>query len=274
MKNPPRMVVEGHLGGYIDGGDEGTFYPRLWDWAIQRWGLRSVLDVGCGQGHSARYFLDRGCRVLGLDGSRQALDETVIPGRVALHDFCEGPWRDQGSWDLVWSAEFLEHIEPEYLPHVLATFAQAGRAIMVTHGLPGQEGHHHVNCQASSYWIEWFERLGFRCSVSASIQARKLVLSDYPGKKFFAESGLVFLREAATSEATIAAAVAEAAACRGQLEPAWTRGTSGAARVKGWAIHSGLHGSPSYRLWRLKRRWRRRAQRRAAAADASLRQAA
>lgn len=259
----PRMVLEGHLGGYIDGGDEGTWYPELWDWAIARWGARSVMDIGCGQGHSSKYFLERGCAVRGLDGSRQAIAQSVIPGQAVLHDFCEGPRLEPGTWDLVWSCEFLEHVERRYLPHLLATFAQAGRAILVTHALPGQDGHHHVNCQAPWYWIEWLERLGFRCSVAATIQARKLALSDYQGKKFFAESGLVFVRTAAAGPALTVTAVEAARHSGGELAASWQRSAHRRARLKAWAIDTGLRGSMTYRLWKVRRRIRHRAQKRA-----------
>ena len=47
-----------HLGGYIVGGDDATYYPHLWDWLVSARGVKSVVDVGCGEGHAARYFAD------------------------------------------------------------------------------------------------------------------------------------------------------------------------------------------------------------------------
>jgi hypothetical protein len=32
---------------------------------------------------------------------------------------------------------------------------------VITHGEPGQAGHHHVNCQDDAYWIEKFAEGGF-----------------------------------------------------------------------------------------------------------------
>src|SRR5688572_33082149 len=59
------MIKDGHLGGYIRGGDPGTWCPHLWSWVVEQFGIKSVLDVGCGEGHSTRFFRDLGCDVLG-----------------------------------------------------------------------------------------------------------------------------------------------------------------------------------------------------------------
>ena len=82
-----QMVNQGHLGGYIAGGDPSTWCPQLWSWAVQSEAARSVLDVGCGEGHSTGYFRALGCEVLGLDGFDQAIRDSVIPDAVRLHDF-------------------------------------------------------------------------------------------------------------------------------------------------------------------------------------------
>ena len=36
-----------------------------------------------------------------------------------------------------------------------------GRYACVTHAEPGQNGHHHVNCQTTDYWIKVFAEHGF-----------------------------------------------------------------------------------------------------------------
>ena len=189
------MYREGHLGGFIQGGDPGTWCPALWKWAIHKYGVRSMLDVGCGEGHSTKFFRDHGCEIQGIEGCQRAIDQSVVPGAVALHDFCHGPFRASRKYDLVWSCEFLEHVDRAYLPNILQTFDAAAKAIFVTHAFPGQEvGHHHVNCQPSHYWIRHIESLGFTCDVQATLEARTATLDDYHGINHFARSGLVFVR--------------------------------------------------------------------------------
>jgi SAM-dependent methyltransferase len=238
------MVKDGHLGGYIPGGDPGTFCPNLWRWAIKQFRVRSLLDVGCGEGHSARFFQDQGCNVLGIEGCWKAVKNTAIPGNVAHHDFTEGPLHLARNYDLVWSCEFLEHVEHRFVPHILSAFANAGKAIMVTHAFPRQtDGYHHVNCRPSSYWIRLIEGLGFQCSVRLSREARAQALKDYPGINHFARSGLVFVRTNQRPPAGIWASFQSA------LGPTF----------KSWKINWGFRWSHAYRQQRRRRRLAKKA---------------
>ncbi|MFC1848756.1 class I SAM-dependent methyltransferase [candidate division CSSED10-310 bacterium] len=165
---------EGHLGGYvraspnpapsglhIEHGDPATWNPRLWQWVYETLNVRSILDVGCGEGHSAGYFRELGCKVLGIDGSVQAKRDSVIAHAHIIHDYNSGPFIPEGEFDLLWCCEFVEHVAEKYCSHFLATFGCAKNYIMMTYAPPGQPGWQHVNCQPKSYWIEKLETIGF-----------------------------------------------------------------------------------------------------------------
>lgn len=190
---PETMWCEGHLGGYIQGGHHSTFCPNLWSWIVRKYRIQSVLDVGCGEGHSTKFFRDLGCDVLGVDGCQKAIDDSVIPDHMVKHDFCDGPFLPGRSFDLIWSCEFLEHVEPRYVGNILDTFRCATKLALVTHALPQQPGHHHVNCKRSSYWIDLFGRIGLVCNVGLTLRSRWAAFQDSQARNFYSRTGLAFV---------------------------------------------------------------------------------
>ena len=134
------------LGGNIRYGDLSTFTPNLWRYLIDRFAVRSMLDVGCGEGHAVRFFFKQGVMAHGIDGLRSNVERAVAP--IALHDILSGPY--VMPVDLVWSCEVAEHILPEKVGYYLDTLAN-GKVVAMTHAMPGQDGHHHVNCQPDEY---------------------------------------------------------------------------------------------------------------------------
>jgi SAM-dependent methyltransferase len=186
-----------YLGGYIHGSDANTWYPELWTWLKKTFDLKSVLDVGCGEGYTTRYWQSLGCETLGIDGSPIAIRDNVVPQAVRVHDFTSGAFQPPRPFDAVWCCEVVEHIDERYVAHVLDTFA-AGRIIVMTHAVPGQTGHHHVNCQPSTYWARLLGQRGYHLQYGPTRQARNLAHS------YFCKTGMIFTRERSTLPANVA----------------------------------------------------------------------
>lgn len=195
-------IDEGHLGGYIrasehrapsgldiEHGDPATYSPTLWRWVYEELGVRSVLDVGCGEGQCAAFFKGLSCEVLGIDGSAQARQRSLIPDCHVVHDYHDGPYSPSRTFDLVWSCEFVEHVGERYAPGFLETFRASRRYVMLTFAPPGQPGWHHVNCKPANYWIKKLRRIGFRFDRDLT-QASRCVAE--PGH--YREKGLLFVR--------------------------------------------------------------------------------
>ena len=170
------------LGGYFPQGDDGSYVPDVWDWALQRYKIRSMVDVGCGAGTALDWFEQHGCEVLGIDGLPP--DDP----RIIEHDYTLRPLTVRPSHDLAWCCEFVEHVEEQYIPNFIATFLNV-RIVMMTHGLLWQDGHHHVNCQRPEYWIDVMRKAGFKLLGRDTIVSRDRALQHY-----WKHSGLIFRR--------------------------------------------------------------------------------
>lgn len=170
-----------HLGGYVKGGDPRSWEPALWERLIEREGVRSMLDVGCGSGETVGWFSALGVDALGVDGVPQDREDVLV------HDFTEGALIVEEGYDLVWSCEFVEHVQEAFLPYVVDTFACA-RLVLLTHALPGQPGHHHVNCRPADYWIGALAAIGYAYDATLTARARQMA------QGYYADTGLAFRR--------------------------------------------------------------------------------
>lgn len=180
------ILAAGHLGGYHVGGDPLSTYPALWSWLVDDYGVRSVIDVGCGEGVAVRFFRERGCEVLGVDGIEQGDPD------IYKHDYTAGPFFTSPvvgqQADLAWCCEFVEHVEERYIPNFLATFACA-ELVLMSHAVPGQGGHHHVNCRDDDYWVGVLAGIGYQKDDSLTAVTRELA-----GEGYYTWSGLAFKR--------------------------------------------------------------------------------
>lgn len=120
----------------------------------------SVLDLGCGIGLHLEGFENQGCTVHGVDGSKKALENSVLEEtQIENHDL-RRPYETTQSYDVVLCFEVLEHIPQRYAATLVESIVKAGDVAYVSAATPGQSGKHHVNLQSQEYWIDLFERYG------------------------------------------------------------------------------------------------------------------
>jgi len=172
-----------HVGGHenLTQFDEGAF-----DWLQRHTGARSFIDVGCGPGGMAAYALSRGLEARGVDGDPSCARGSPF---IIEHDYARGPL-SAGAFDLGWAVEFVEHVEERYLPNFMATFAGC-QTVFITAAVPGQPGHHHVNCQWGDYWVARFAEAGFEHDREATLAVRAASTMQ---SRFTEQTGLVFQR--------------------------------------------------------------------------------
>jgi len=189
MKIPGMKIDETqpHLGGNIEGGDIATFCPDLWSWLVSTCDIKTVLDVGCGEGHSMIGLAACGCQVVGIDGLKDNVEKCKLP--ALHHDLTQGPAVFHGI-DMTWCCEVVEHIEEQHIENLLSTIC-VGRILAMTYAAPDQPGHHHVNCQSAEYWIKRITARGYVYDPKRTEEGKALCP---PSGNHFGWHGLLFWR--------------------------------------------------------------------------------
>lgn len=189
---------DGHLGGCVKGGDPATYYPNMWSSIIEDFKVKSILDIGCGEGHSLEYFHSKGVKSVGLEGCEEPINNSKVKDLIIKHDFIDGPYISDEYFDAVWCCEFLEHVDSKYEENIFKTIYQSGaKYLFITHAVPGQGGYNHVNLQSASYWIEKLSHYGYKLRAKSTRMYRDLCYFEpiHPCYNHFCNNGLVFVRE-------------------------------------------------------------------------------
>jgi len=174
-------------------GDELSYVPFLWNWVIDKYKIKTMLDVGSGLGYAGQYFVQNNIDVTAIDGLTYNVKNAVIP--TIQHDLAESIFKTEEKFDFIWTCEVAEHIDEAHIDKFLSTVTN-GKVLAITAAPPGDGGHHHVNCRPLDYWIEKITNYGMKFSFDATIEARKFALAL--GKRrdsHFARNGLIFHSE-------------------------------------------------------------------------------
>lgn len=124
---------------------------------LRKYGGKSILELGCGNG----LFLEMAARiwsdVLGVDWARSPVLDEILKRcpNVRFQQVDVRAWRPHGLFDLVVSADFLEHIHPDHLPWLIATIATFGR--IHYHKIACyDDGHSHLSILPPERWLSLF----------------------------------------------------------------------------------------------------------------------
>lgn len=160
-----------HLGGFTANDTQGQS-PSLWTWMMKSLTVRSFLDLGCGRGISTKWFKDHGAKVLCVEGSSDAISQSLLPrSDIVHHDVTRGPWWPETTYDAVWAVEFLEHVGRQYM-HNYVPILNSGAILFLTHAITG--GYHHVEVHHGWWWRGRLEAAGFVFSQELSTMCQAL----------------------------------------------------------------------------------------------------
>lgn len=194
-----------HLGGFLEL-DCNSLSPNTWKLMMEKVGIKSVVDVGCGRGISTSFFSLQGIESTCVEGSHDAIVRSVLPPKnIVEHDYSRGPWWPKNTVDAIWCVEFLEHVGRNFHRNIFPTFKKAA-LIFASHSNWG--GWHHVEIHDDDWWITKFESQGFVHSKYLSKLIRNAALDgmkeSFPnGRPFHAQhiwlSMQVFINPAVSS---------------------------------------------------------------------------
>jgi len=166
-----------HLGGFTDIDLHGIS-PALWKEMVTEFGIKSLIDLGCGRGISTSWFLTHGVNAHCVEGSHDAVLQSMLPDpttQLTEHDFSRGPWWPEKTQDAVWCVEFLEHVGRNFHHNYLPIFRKAA-LIFATHSIWG--GWHHVEVHDSEWWIQKMQMYGFVYSERLTLHVRAIAKKE------------------------------------------------------------------------------------------------
>ena len=98
-----RNAIVKHGGECVTQRDQMGISENLWNWMMGPLAVKSMLDIGCGKGVSTEYFHRHGAQVLCVEGSHDAVTQSLLPTEnIVEHDFSRGPWWPENTYDIAW----------------------------------------------------------------------------------------------------------------------------------------------------------------------------
>ena len=158
-----------------------------------------LVDVGCGNADLVSYFSDKGVKAFGIEGTKNA-EKFLMSKQVIIHDITTPidwkamPFAGKLEVDLCLCFEVAEHLPEEFVMTFVHNLTQISNRVLLTAAPPGQEGHHHVNCQPKKYWENIFSNFKFR-SCPRPVEYLKSKWEPWrrkPGVKAYYENLLYF----------------------------------------------------------------------------------
>jgi cyclopropane fatty-acyl-phospholipid synthase-like methyltransferase len=143
----------------------------------RRFEPQTVVDWGCGAGLHLRAMAARGARVLGVDGSRAAVELASECTETVCADLTEPvdlPW---DRYDLAMCIDVLEHVHEQHADAVLANLVAGADMVILSCAPPNQGGHHHVNEQPRRYWVRKMAALGWEYQRAETSDMERYFLS-------------------------------------------------------------------------------------------------
>ena len=169
---------------------------------------RKMLDVGCGEGFTLRYFHEQGWDVTGIDFSKAGIEQfnPSYSSRVLQGDIfqlLDDLNKSKNKYELIWLANVLEHVlDPVELLKSLHHHIQDGGLLICTVPNDGNDFHEwllHSGCIEERWWIaipdhiSYFNSQSLKQLTTATGWKCLSLQADFPVDWFLAHPGSNYL---------------------------------------------------------------------------------
>jgi len=177
------------LGNRRDGEKHAQWFVDL---LIRTFGCTSLADVGCGTGHFLKTAKDRGLRIFGIEGAKEALGDLLMVDKscVCQHDLRDPIAFSEPKYDLCISVEVAEHIDRRYSDNFIKILTDLSDTVALTAAHPNQGGAAHVNEQPQEWWIDRFAKFGYEIS-PGKVKELRNGMEEAKAKGFFVDFYLI-----------------------------------------------------------------------------------
>jgi len=154
--------------------------------------VRSLVDVGCGDGNWSAVFHELGVHeILGMDGEYVRKDDLQIPREWFQPADLSKPFRLNRSFDLAVCLEVAEHLPPENAAAFVESLTTTAPAVLFSAAVPHQGGDHHINERWPDDWASLFKRHEY-----LAIDAfRRQIWQCENVESWYAQNILLFVRQ-------------------------------------------------------------------------------
>ena len=153
--------------------------------------VRSVVDVGCGDGTWLSVFRKHGVEdITGIDGDYVSGELLQIPQERFQAVNLAKPFGLGRVFDLAVCLEVGEHLPPDCASDFVKSLVRLAPAVLFSAAIPKQGGNHHINEQWPDYWAKLFEEHGL-LPVDC---VRKRVWQNDTVEFWYAQNTLLFVR--------------------------------------------------------------------------------
>lgn len=152
--------------------------------------IRSVVDVGCGEGAWLAAFRKFGVEdILGIDGDYVDRKALQIPAEWFRAADLSSSWSLDRTFDLAVSLEVAEHLPVECAAMFVESLTRLAPAVLFSAAIPFQGGTNHFNEQWPEKWAALFQEQGYVC-VDA---IRRRVWHNEAVEPWYAQNALLFI---------------------------------------------------------------------------------